>query len=136
LDPSEVEELMSAHPHLHELDTSECKLNRGSALTLLQQLTLVLAHPAAQQLRILRLNHRIGSGVQANWTPEVLVLLLALAHLHTLIVAPLLSDPVDWVQFAYAPALTSLTIHDSNFQPRMTGLAACPHLRSLHLVQP
>ena len=72
--------------------------------------------------------------VQVHWTPELLRLLLTLPHLETLIVAPQANDPVDWSLLATAPALTSLTI--SSFSQRMIGLAACPHLRSLHLIRP
>lgn len=115
---------------LHELDASQCK--RFSCARWKE----LLQHPAFQSLRSLRLH---AGSTRQDIDGELVEIIFALPHLHTLAVEPMYSDPACWVALPHSTRLTSLTIHDSAKDDRRSLLpiiAQCTQLRQLRVIEP
>jgi hypothetical protein len=116
---------------LHELDMSHAARHTSAVC---QQ---ILAHPAMQNLRVLRMHHLHGFGVV---DADIVRLLCALPHLHTLGISPdFRCQPSAFAMLRSVPQLTSLQITDTYSQLARSFLphvSQCPKLAHLYVRSP
>lgn len=99
-----------------------------------KQFEQILAHPALQRVRCLKLFNRKHNG---DYSVEMLRLLTLMPELHTLALWTKLGRPDDYALLGDIPALTSLEICDSGLNAGLSRLlpsvAQCRSLVHLHI---